>query len=657
MITAKALRAACGRVAITLAVGAIVSLSACSAGESVVGGDAGFVDVASLVDTGDSGIDVNAVEDSGVVTDTNDSGSDLGPQRCTSDAMCAGDPVGTVCDLTSGQCVACTPTNDVCPRGQYCIATMNVCAHGCGDDTDCTGGGGGDDGGVDGGSSPGVCDTTTHQCVACLQDAHCPAGMLCVGNLCVTGCSATHGCAGTQACCDGACIDTQSSTAHCGACGAACTVPNGTPTCSNGTCAVGLCTVPFADCNGDRLDGCEVDTSRDVLNCGGCGSACPTRANASAGCTVGRCGFVCTAGFADCDGDAENGCEVDLRASNGNCGGCGVVCNPPNAMGACAMGTCTVVSCTAEFGDCDNNATNGCEADLRSTTAHCGACDHACAGGANAVGVCAASRCALVCAAGFADCDGDASNGCEVATTSDAMHCGACGRACARANTETQCVGSRCTVTGCTRGYGDCDAMAENGCETHTEVSVANCGRCGVACATPPGGSAVCAGGNCGVTCAMGRGDCDGNVANGCEVNLGSDVMNCGACGRRGTEVCNGADDDCDGIVDEGFSATGCVALGCTGSGLVYTIPDGCMDDGGASSGGDALQVFCVDGISRFCLSGEACPWRSGQVTSQTQSCSHSGLSGSNYMASAGCSRWNGHANYYCDSAGRIYFP
>ncbi|MEZ4406047.1 MAG: hypothetical protein R3A52_06195 [Polyangiales bacterium] len=683
---------------------ASVLLSLCAVGcgggeSSVVGADAGPTTDALVTDLGvDNGPPDNGPPDVGA-----DVTADLGPPRCVDAASCAGSADGPVCDPTSGRCVACTPTNDVCPAGRYCVAGMNTCAEGCADDADC-----GDAAG-DGGASSGRCDVSTHQCVACLRDEHCPAGTLCVGNLCVTGCSSARACPGTQSCCDGACVDTLSSTAHCGACGARCSVPNAAAACANGACAVDACTAPFADCDGASANGCEADTSTDVTNCGACGRTCEARDNATVSCSAGRCAYACSPGFADCDADPSNGCEVDTRASNANCGGCGVACNPPNATGACAMGVCGVTACADGFGDCDGNPTNGCEADLRSAVAHCGACGNACAGGSNAVGVCAASRCALVCAAGFADCDGDPSNGCEVATATDAMHCGGCGRACALPNTETRCAASTCVVTGCAAGYGDCDGFAANGCETNTATSAAHCGACMNACPTPAGGAAVCAAGACGVACAAGRGDCDGNAANGCEVdtntstahcgrcggacpsganstatcaggacgltcaagfgncdgsaangceaNLATDQANCGACGRRGVEACNGVDDDCDGVVDEGYSATGCISLTCTGTGLVANIPDGCIDDGGASAGGDALQVYCVNGISRFCLSGEACPWRSGQVTADTQTCSRSGLSSNNFMARASCQAWNGRINYYCDAQSRIYFP
>jgi hypothetical protein len=49
------------------------------------------------------------------------------------------------------------------------------------------------------------------------------------------------------------------------------------------------------------------------------------------------------------------------------------------------------------------------------------------------------------CNAGFGDCDGMAANGCETNTTSSAQNCGSCGRVCA--NNVPYCFNSACTAT------------------------------------------------------------------------------------------------------------------------------------------------------------------------------------------------------------------
>jgi hypothetical protein len=70
--------------------------------------------------------------------------------------------------------------------------------------------------------------------------------------------------------------------------------------------------------------------------------------------------------------------------------------------------------------------------------------------------------------AGFAECDGDANNGCEVATTSDPAHCGGCGRRCALANATSACAAGVCVVAVCSGSFGDCDGDPANGCEADT---------------------------------------------------------------------------------------------------------------------------------------------------------------------------------------------
>jgi hypothetical protein len=66
-------------------------------------------------------------------------------------------------------------------------------------------------------------------------------------------------------------------------------------------------------------------------------------------------------------------------------------------------------------------------------------------------------------------------------------------------------------------------------------------------------------------------------------------------------------------------------ADGSNGS-LVLDVPDGCINDSGESAAGDSLEVYCVDDVMRFCLSGEMCPWRGGLAPPTESTCSPSGL-------------------------------
>lgn len=91
----------------------------------------------------------------------------------------------------------------------------------------------------------------------------------------------------------------------------------------------------------NRCGSACVDSLTDPDNCGTCGARClhgraphtVTQAGAT-GCTGGRCADVtCVAGYADCDRNGANGCEVDL-ATPANCGACGRRCT------SCNFGVC-----------------------------------------------------------------------------------------------------------------------------------------------------------------------------------------------------------------------------------------------------------------------------------------------------------------------------
>ncbi|NOX76340.1 MAG: hypothetical protein GXP17_06950 [Gammaproteobacteria bacterium] len=45
----------------------------------------------------------------------------------------------------------------------------------------------------------------------------------------------------------------------------------------------------------------------------------------------------CDQGFSDCDGNAANGCEIDVMGDDDNCGSCGNICA---ASELCTLGTC-----------------------------------------------------------------------------------------------------------------------------------------------------------------------------------------------------------------------------------------------------------------------------------------------------------------------------
>ncbi len=477
---------------------AAATLAACSDNATVVGVPDAGADVVTALDRGTSAddgptLDVASTMDvvdaptAPDVTPAPDVPADTDPARCTGDGDCVGNASGSACDTATGQCVICTAASDRCPAGEYCVAATHACAAGCRDDASCSSS-------ADGGATTQHCDPASHVCVQCVGDAQCPAGTLCVGSLCVAGCNAGRACPTSQTCCGGACIDPQSNVANCGACDARCSAPGGTALCLNGTCAVGACTAPNADCDGVASNGCETDTAHDVAHCGACATPCAARSHASASCTAGACNYACDAGFADCDGAASNGCEADTRSSTSACGACGSVCNPPNATAACVASQCAIAACASGFGDCDSNATNGCETDVATNTTHCGGCGTACAGAPNAVAACSRGACAVVCTAGVADCDGAAPNGCETDTRTSATHCGGCGRTCALANVATAgCAASLCTVGSCTANFGNCDGVASNGCETDTRTSLANCGACGAACAA----GLVCGGSTC----------------------------------------------------------------------------------------------------------------------------------------------------------------
>jgi len=304
-----------------------------------------------------------------------------------------------------------------------------------------------------------------------------------------------------------------------------------------GACVPGCNPTKACPTGKECCSGSCFDTQKDVKNCGSCGNACPTPPQATAACTAGVCGIgTCTTGYGDCNASAADGCETNVLTNKDNCGMCGTKCALANATAGCTAGSCSITSCNGGFDDCDKIAGTGCETNLKTMT-DCGSCGKLCTI-PNGTGSCTTGTCLLTgCNTGYGDCDGLPANGCETNTaggtpgpSGSILNCGTCGTSCAVANGTPLCAAGACKVGGCTAPYADCNSTYSDGCESNTTIDKSNCGGCGNVC-NSTGGTASCAASTCSIACTPGRGNCDGNAANGCEINLTNDKNNCNACG------------------------------------------------------------------------------------------------------------------------------
>ncbi len=388
-------------------------------------------------------------------------------------------------------------------------------------------------------------------------------------NVCTDGMCAVQSCFAGFANCDNASpngceVNTQTNPNHCGACGNRCNLPNATATCTAGACRIMACNAGFADCDQIAANGCEVNVGNDPQNCARCGMRCVPMPGATATCMAGVCGndiTMCTAPLASCDGNSMNGCEVNTNTDVANCGSCRNVCTVVNGTAICSGGSCAVGSCNMGRADCDRMLTNGCEVNTLTEVNNCGGCGLRC-NLPNATPVCTNGGCrVMACSTGFADCDGMPINGCEQPVLSDNANCGACrnectsGRFCtagmcrcptgqdfcsaANACLNLQSDNNNCGTCGnicsggasCQLGMCRCPTGQQlcSGVCVNTSNDRTNCGVCGRVCAagqvcsTPTGGMT-----DCRVECPTGQTNCSGSC-----VFVATDSSHCGMCGRQ----------------------------------------------------------------------------------------------------------------------------
>jgi hypothetical protein len=229
--------------------------------------------------------------------------------------------------------------------------------------------------------------------------------------------------------------------------------------CGTNPCTAKTCMQVGASC------GYASDQCGEAIDCGGC----PSPATCGGAGTPNQCGCApktCAQLGASC-GSVPDGCtgvaQCGACPSGQTCGGGG-----PNQ---CGTNSCSPKTCVQMQASC-GYVSDGCAQALE-----CGLCTgqgEVCQKGPSS------TACVKGCGGGYADCDGNAVNGCEANTSSDPLHCGSCGKACA--DSDEACNSGVCGVSGCKAGTGDCDGNQTNGCETDTTSSLSNCGTCGHAC-------------------------------------------------------------------------------------------------------------------------------------------------------------------------------
>jgi Notch-like protein len=507
-------------------------------------------------------------------------------------ASCAGVdcPTGEVC--RDGTCAA-TGCSEDCPAGEICDPAMARCV-----DDPCEGSGAvrctGDD----------VCDPTTGECIAdpCLG-VECPAGQSCdLGNCfapvvpttpdagpreLVTpggggGCDAGGGSApllpvlavlalvllrrrgAVLAAVAAAALASQSACSvneYCVSCGvgdddggvgdddggpgvdgpAIDARVDGPPPvdCDAGEMAEESCNALDDDCDGVVDEGFNL--LDDPLNCGTCGTSCALDGTRTQ-CTDRQCVINgCAAGAVDVNGDIggpfaeSDGCEYSCFVSNGGNEVCDTLDN-----------------------DCNGATDEGF--DLQGDEGNCGVCGRVCSF-FHATGTCTTGTCGFTapddCDAGYHDIDGMQGNGCEYSCTPTTP------------STEV-----------CDALDNNCNGTADEGFDTRTDPL--NCGACGRACSFPGVVTPRCGNSACFFTratdCAPGFVDLNNRQNDGCEYQ----------CTVTGVESCDGADNDCNGLVDDNIPGAG---IACA------STPDG-VPRGACTATG---VVVCVASVGLVC--------------------------------------------------------
>ncbi|MFT3775634.1 MAG: MopE-related protein [Minicystis sp.] len=273
-------------------------------------------------------------------------------------------------------------------------------------------------------------------------------------------------------------------------------------------------------------------------------------------------------------GDASDACTADTQNDPKNCGSCGNVCDLLGAFPKCVSGSCVIDTCAPGHYDINGITSDGCEYGCTKTNGGVEICD----GKDN-------------------NCDGAIDEGFDL--QHDPNNCGSCGNVCSLANATATCTPvmgvPTCVVATCADGYGDIDKLGQNGCEYQCPVWPATAEVCndkddncdGQVNEGNPGGGVACES-NCP------GGTCLGECTAGATLCAGTTLICVGGQGPT-LEVCDGKDNNCDGVIDDGFDLMN-DPLNCGSCGHVCTAQNAI----GGCQGGNCVITTCKPGYANL---------------------------------------------------------
>ncbi|MBN2802928.1 MAG: hypothetical protein JXR91_07525, partial [Deltaproteobacteria bacterium] len=269
---------------------------------------------------------------------------------------------------------------------------------------------------------------------------------------------------------------------------------------------------------------------------------------------------------------------TNLDSSLSHCGKCNEACTKTNATAVCEKGKCKLSVCESYFYNADSDDENGCEYYCQPTV-DMGKNMDFCDGVATSADPDNDNYNPL-----DNDCDGSYDEDARFLT--DVLNCGYCGKICQFNHAKATCENGKCQMGDCSDNWYNLEVGAGNGCETFCTgdpTAVEQCNLLDDNCdgnideGNPGGGGACYIDTDSDAGCVQdtdGNFKCEGACTTGSLICSGGSVE-CRNSGLPTLEVCDGIDNNCNGLVDESLTSS-------------------C----GGNTSGDANEGLCSSGVA-----------------------------------------------------------